>query len=201
MTDGNALKLFSYGIYFLGCKKGGDVNSMVASWVTQVSFEPRRVAVGVKKTRRSHDMIKDGGVFTLCVLDKNQKNDLDKFKSSENVEWEFRETGAPILKDCVAYVECRVVRAVDAGDHTLFIGDVVAEGVGGGAEKKSCAIEIVLAVYDEYRFDIPYLPNMFEKQMLKLIVEIAIDGIVEILNRHGIFVHGAESAETEAPAG
>jgi hypothetical protein len=63
------------------------------------------------------------------------------------------------------------------------------EGVGSGPEKKACAIDIILAVYDEYRFDIPYLPNMFEKQMLKLIVEIAIDGIVEILNKHGVFVH------------
>ena len=70
------------------------------------------------------------------------------------------------------------------------------EGVSGGAEKKACAIEIVLAVYDKYQFDIPYLPNMFEKQMLKLIVEIAIDGIVEILNKRGIFVHGAEPSET-----
>ena len=75
------------------------------------------------------------------------------------------------------------------------------EGVEGGAEKKACAIDIILGVYDEYQFDIPYLPNMFERQMLKLIVEIAIDGIVEILNRRGIFVHGAEPSEAEAPTG
>ena len=64
------------------------------------------------------------------------------------------------------------------------------EGLESGAAKKACAIEIVLAVYDEYHFDIPYLPNMFEKQMLKVIVEVAIDGIVEILNKRGVFVHG-----------
>ena len=64
------------------------------------------------------------------------------------------------------------------------------QGVGGGPEKKACAIEIILAAYDKYRFDIPYLPNMFERQMLKLIIEIAIDGIVEILNKRGVFVHG-----------
>ncbi len=64
------------------------------------------------------------------------------------------------------------------------------EGVGSGAEKKACAIEIILAAYDKFKFDIPYLPNMFEKQMLKLIVEIAVDGIVQILNKRGIFVHG-----------
>lgn len=65
------------------------------------------------------------------------------------------------------------------------------QGVGGGAQKKACAVEIILAAYDKYKFDIPYLPNMFEKQMLKLIVDIAIDGIVEILNRRGVFVHGS----------
>ena len=64
------------------------------------------------------------------------------------------------------------------------------QGVGGGAQKKSCAVDIILAAYDKYRFDIPYLPNMFERQMLKLIIDIAIDGIVEILNRRGVFVHG-----------
>lgn len=64
------------------------------------------------------------------------------------------------------------------------------QGVDGGAQKKACAVEIILAAYDKYGFDIPYLPNMFERQMLKLIVDIAIDGIVEILNRRGVFVHG-----------
>ncbi len=65
------------------------------------------------------------------------------------------------------------------------------EGVGNGPAKKACAIEVVLAVYDRYHFDIPYLPNMFEKQMLKVILDVAIDGIVAILNKRGIFVHGA----------
>ncbi len=64
------------------------------------------------------------------------------------------------------------------------------EGVGNGPAKKACAIEVVLAVYDKYQFDIPYLPNMFEKQMLKVILDVAIDGIVAILNKRGIFVHG-----------
>ena len=70
----NALKLIPYGTYFLGSRKeGGEVNAMVASWVTQVSFEPRRVAVGVKKTRYSHDLIRDGGAFTLCALGREFK--------------------------------------------------------------------------------------------------------------------------------
>jgi ketopantoate reductase len=63
------------------------------------------------------------------------------------------------------------------------------EQSGTGPEKKACAIDIILAVYDEYDLDIPYLPNMFEKQMLKVIIDVAIDGIVAILNKHGVFAH------------
>lgn len=139
MKNGNALKLLNYGVYLLGSGKEGDRHSMVASWVSQVSSEPRRVAVGVKKTRHSHDLIHDGGVFSLCVLDERYKSELERFKSAggDGFDFETKETGAPILKDCVGYVECRVVQEVDAGDHTLFIGDVVAEGVNGGTPMTS----------------------------------------------------------------
>lgn len=139
MSDGNALKLLTYGVYFLGCGAGDEVNGMIASWVTQVSFEPRRVAVGVKKTRRSHELLLRNGVFTICVLDSSWKDKLDLFKGKKvfsgrtisGVPFETRKTGAPVLTDCVAFIECETVKTVDTGDHTLFIGEVVNEEVKG----------------------------------------------------------------------
>jgi flavin reductase (DIM6/NTAB) family NADH-FMN oxidoreductase RutF len=136
----NGLRLLTYGVYFLGCRAGDGVNGMIASWVTQVSFQPRLVAVGVKKERRSHDLIKEGGVFSLCVLDKNQSNQMGLFKGEkriddktiEGVSYEKLKTGAPVLKECVGFVECRLVHSVETGDHTVFIGEVVNEGVRGG---------------------------------------------------------------------
>lgn len=68
----------------------------------------------------------------------------------------------------------------------------ITQGIGSGPEKKACVIDIILEAYDRANFDIPYLPNMFEKTGLKMLLDIAIDGIVEILNRRGIFVHGAQ---------
>ena len=139
MPENNGLKLIPYGTFFMGSHKDGGINAMVASWVTQVSFEPRRVAVAVKKTRFSHDLVCDGGVFTLCALGKDFKDKLHLFKSDKTFsngsisgyDIEIGQTGAPILKDCVGFMECRVVSAVDAGDHTLFIGEVVNEGASG----------------------------------------------------------------------
>ncbi|MFQ5611051.1 MAG: hypothetical protein ACE5H9_02860 [Anaerolineae bacterium] len=74
------------------------------------------------------------------------------------------------------------------------------ESIGSGPQKKACVIDIILEAYDRSNFDIPFLPNMFEKTGLKLVLDIVIDGIVEILNRRGIFVHGAQSAPAEPVA-
>ena len=64
------------------------------------------------------------------------------------------------------------------------------EGLDSGPEKKACVIDSILAVYDQYKIDIPYLPAMFERSALKAVLDIGIDAIVELLNKNGIFVHG-----------
>jgi flavin reductase (DIM6/NTAB) family NADH-FMN oxidoreductase RutF len=53
-------------------------------------------------------------------------------KTIEGVSYEKLKTGAPVLKECVGFVECRLVQSVETGDHTVFIGEVVNEGVRGG---------------------------------------------------------------------
>lgn len=139
MSD-SALKNFTYGIYFLGTRSGDKVNAMVASWVTQVSFSPKLIAVGVKKERYSHVLLEEGGVFSICVLGTHFKDKLALFKGNKSFgennisgyEYDILETGAPILKDCLGFVECRVVQAIETGDHTLFIGEVVNERFKSG---------------------------------------------------------------------
>lgn len=136
----SALKSFTYGIYFLGTRSGDKVNAMIASWVTQVSFSPKLVGVGVKKERYSHSLLEEGGVFSLCVLGTQFKDKLSLFKADKTFgendisgfEHEILKTGAPVLKDCIGFVECRVVQKVETGDHTLFIGEVVNERFNSG---------------------------------------------------------------------
>ena len=43
-----------------------------------------------------------------------------------NIEWRKGKTGAPIIKDCIAWFECEVISSLDPGNHTVFIGKVVA---------------------------------------------------------------------------
>ncbi len=82
-------------------------------------------------------MIQSSQVFALSVLEAGQKELAQKFfkpqrrvgNKFEDVEFYLGETGCPIISDSLGYVECRVVGAVEQGDHTVFVGEVIAAGV------------------------------------------------------------------------
>jgi flavin reductase (DIM6/NTAB) family NADH-FMN oxidoreductase RutF len=127
-----------YGLYVLGSRDGDRANGMTINWVTQVSFEPKLVAVGVEKTAFTHELVTTGAAFTLNTIDREDRAIVRKFTKPVEVDWgastlngfPFRTgvTGVPILTQAVAYVDCEVRQTVDCGGHTLFIGEVVDTG-------------------------------------------------------------------------
>ncbi len=138
-----ALRMIPYGLYVLTAEgKDGKVAAATINWVTQASFDPPLVAVGVKKDSGAHAIIKDAGAFALNTLGKGQQSlAFNFFKSHERdgrtIGGEpFRNgaTGAPILNAAPAYVECRLVDTVERGDHSLFVGEVVEAGVAKAPE-------------------------------------------------------------------
>ena len=126
-----------HGVYVVTTRLGDVVNGMTASWVSQVSLKPLLVMVSIAPSRYSHDLIKKSGIFAVNVLDRDQA-DLGKrfgFKSGRQVdkfaglEWTTGATGAPILPQAYACLELKLKETVPAGDHTLFVGEVVAAKV------------------------------------------------------------------------
>jgi flavin reductase (DIM6/NTAB) family NADH-FMN oxidoreductase RutF len=126
-----AFGTMTYGIYLLTASHDGRINGMMASWVSQISYEPPLIAVAVHKNRFSHELIEKSGRFALHVLREEQKKLVAKFMGSEpetkfsGIEWQPGQTGCPILKDCVACFECTLRTSIEPGNHTLFIGEVV----------------------------------------------------------------------------
>lgn len=127
-----------HGLYICGVKDGEELNGFTASWVMQGSFKPPLVVNCVKSDSGSHAMIAKSGVFALSFLDSEQKDLAAKFfkpksrvgNKFEDVEfYEGAETGCPIIKDSLGYVECKVVGQVDKGDHTVYVGEVIGAGV------------------------------------------------------------------------
>ena len=126
-----ALEKITYGLYILTTKKGEEINGMIASWVSQVSFNPPLVMVGIRRNRYSHKMIKESGIFALNILGKEDGMLVSKFKAHtseekfEGIRWGKKVTGSPIIEQTLGYMDCKLVNFIDTGDHTVFIGEIV----------------------------------------------------------------------------
>jgi flavin reductase (DIM6/NTAB) family NADH-FMN oxidoreductase RutF len=123
-----------HGIYVVTTRWGEKINGMTAAWVSQVSLNPLLVMVSIAPARYSHDLIKESGVMAVNVLTSEQV-ELGKrfgYKSGRKVDkfagldWITAATGAPILPQAFAYLDLKLVSTFPAGDHTLFVGEVVA---------------------------------------------------------------------------
>lgn len=135
----DALKMMPYGFYSITSCTEDDANAMVANWVTQASFEPRLIALGLQKTCYTHGLIEKGGSFAINIFaqedseaimpfTKGRSKEPDKMEEAEYSE--APETGCPVLEGAAAYVECRVIEVVDVGgDHDIVVGEVVGGDV------------------------------------------------------------------------
>jgi flavin reductase (DIM6/NTAB) family NADH-FMN oxidoreductase RutF len=125
------------GLYVVGTTDKADRrNGMTLNWATQVSFDPKWLGISVEQDAFTHDLIAAGGVFSLCVIDREDRAIVRKFTKPVEVDLAARTmnefpyidgpiTGAPVLSQSVAYVECEVQQSVEVGNHTLFLGEVV----------------------------------------------------------------------------
>ena len=127
-----------YGLYVVGSRAGDRYNLMTLNWATQLSFDPKLIGVGVERQSLTHELMEEGGVFSLCLVDREDRAIVRKFTKPVDVDMAAREangfalhlgrSGAPILDQAVAYVDCEIRQHVDLGNHTFFIGEVVDAG-------------------------------------------------------------------------
>ena len=126
------------GLYVIGSRAGDRRNAMTANWVTQVSFDPKLLAVSIEGEAFTHELVAEGGVFSCNIVAQDDRAIVRKFTKPVDVDVEastlngfpFHDgvTGAPILDQAVAYVDCEVRHSFDLGGHTLFVGEVVDAG-------------------------------------------------------------------------
>lgn len=133
----DALRLVPYGLYVLTSGYGAEVNAITCNWMTQVSFSPVLVTVAIEKQSHTQWLIRESGVFVLNLLNKESvalsrrmavPTRINPFKLA-GVDYHTGMTGAPILDEALAVLECEVRQTLEVGDHVLFVGEVVAGGV------------------------------------------------------------------------
>jgi flavin reductase (DIM6/NTAB) family NADH-FMN oxidoreductase RutF len=124
------------GLYVVGSTDRGERrNGMTMNWATQISFDPKWIGISIEHGAFTHELVDASGVFALNVIDREDRAIVRKFTKPVDVDLEARTlngfpyvekvTGAPVLAQAVAYLDCEVRERLEAGNHTFFVGEVV----------------------------------------------------------------------------
>jgi flavin reductase (DIM6/NTAB) family NADH-FMN oxidoreductase RutF len=128
---------FATGVTVITTAAGEEMQGMTANAISSLSLDPTMILICVEKNTHTHGVLERGGVFAVNILGAHQEAVSRLFATRAEPEinslrgqrFNLGATGVPVLDDCLAFLECRVVQAMDGGDHSIFIGEVVAEGI------------------------------------------------------------------------
>lgn len=136
----NTLAQWASGVTVVTTTSNGLRYGMTASSFSSVSLEPSLILICVGKAAFTHDLLLETGTFGVNILSAGQLHLGKRFaeKHSDYIDRfadlnvDTGSTGSPLLADALAWLECRTTQAVDAGDHTVFIGEVIESKINGG---------------------------------------------------------------------
>ena len=127
-----ALGSFPTGVTVVSClDKNKNPLGFTANSFTSVSLDPKLVSICIDKESFNIDSFSITKHFAISVLSENQQSistifatpNEDRFK---NINWSTEETGSPIIANAVAWFDCNTQQVVDAGDHLILIGNIIA---------------------------------------------------------------------------
>ncbi len=135
----DVLSRFASGVTVVTTLCDGQRHGLTVSAFCSVSVTPPRVMVCLGNDTDSKPLVERAGIFAVHILGSGHaelglrfaKMGADPRDPFEGLSVRPESTGAPILDDCMAWLDCRVDQAFEAGDHTIFVGTV--EGAGFNA--------------------------------------------------------------------
>jgi flavin reductase (DIM6/NTAB) family NADH-FMN oxidoreductase RutF len=138
--------------------KAGKPNVTTVAWAMPTSNDPPLVAISVSPKRHSHTLIEESQEFiinipTLELLQATYAcgsfsgRSFDKFKKAGLTPIPARSVKAPAIRECIAHLECTVDSEVTTGDHTVFVGKVVAAYANPGVFTESYDLKNARMLY------------------------------------------------------
>ncbi|HEY7296028.1 MAG TPA: flavin reductase family protein, partial [Dehalococcoidia bacterium] len=131
-----ALGLWASGVTVVSTRTNGLIYCMTASSFSSLSIDPLLIIVCVARSAKLHELVEASGAFAVNVLRDDQRAIGEAFARTgrePSERFDFIETfdgptGSPIFSPCLAYLDCRVHRVYDGGDHSIVVGEVQAAG-------------------------------------------------------------------------
>ena len=128
---------FATGVTVVAARHGPLLAGMTANSIATISIDPPLLMASINTRSETHQAIIESHSFAVSVLSANQRSVAECFAQPINeakvrrfcdAPWHEAETGSPILDGSIAYFDCRLLERHPGGDHTIFIGEIVAAG-------------------------------------------------------------------------
>jgi len=132
----NALRHFPAGVTIVTLRAGLEAHGLTVSAFASVSAEPPLILTIIDNRHKASELLLlEDAVFAVNILGEHQAGLSDRFawlKEGDRFaegSWSVAATGAPILTDALAWLDCRIRARYPAGSHTIYVGEVHASGV------------------------------------------------------------------------
>lgn len=122
---------FATGVTVVTAHLDGEIYGMTANAVSSLSLNPPLILVAVDKTAAMHASLTACRHFAVNILSEAQEHLSRRFamrgpKEVQDLTWITAASGAPILADALAWVDCRLAEILPGGDHNIFLGEILA---------------------------------------------------------------------------
>lgn len=125
----SALSRFATGVAVVTASGPNGPVAITINSFASVSLDPALILWSPDKNSNRHDVFVSADHFVVHILAAHQREICDLFVKTatafDQIETEANEHGVPIIQDCLAVFECRKFESVDAGDHTILLGEVL----------------------------------------------------------------------------
>ena len=156
VSKGPSTVLYPVPAVMVSCGTGASANIITLAWVGTLCSNPPMVGIGVRPSRYSHKLIREGGEFVVNLPSAEQVRwmdycgivsgrDEDKWAACGLTQAQGTEVQVPLIAECPVNVECRLQQTLSLGSHDLFIGEVVAVQVDESVLDERGKIDFVKA--------------------------------------------------------
>jgi flavin reductase (DIM6/NTAB) family NADH-FMN oxidoreductase RutF len=128
---------FATGVTIITTKdEGGAPNGITANAFASLSLDPPLVLVCIDKKANCYHCFEESKLFAVNFLGEHQEHISTRFATKgvekfEGIAWHAGHEGLPLLEEAIGYIECVVTDTYEGGDHTIYLGRIVAAEATG----------------------------------------------------------------------
>ena len=132
-----AMSHFASGVTVVTTESEGASYGLTVASFASLSLEPPLVLVCIETSVKSHDAIAAAGVFGVSILAEEQADISGRFASKADdkfsgIDVRRGSLGVPLIEGAICTIECRVASQLPGGDHSIFVGEVIAAETAEG---------------------------------------------------------------------